>query len=162
MSLYHIDYPENTLKTSQNPYTTADSVDLSQDQLPHSYDFPPCHAQQSKHLRMHICIAMHIYLPPSQQDNLTSPIHHEDEFEEASFCLIIHNRIWICCCDACCKEAIWIWMFLGDILHSLMKLMVLYCDNQSAIAVAKNDQYHARTKHIDSQYHFIWNQLAGR
>ena len=40
-------------------------------------------------------------------------------------------------------------MFLRDILHPLTKLMLLYCDNQSAIAVAKNDQYHARMKHID-------------
>ena len=37
------------------------------------------------------------------------------------------------------KEAIWIRMFLGDILCPLMKTMVLYSDNQSAIAVAKND-----------------------
>ena len=47
------------------------------------------------------------------------------------------------------KEAIWIRMFLGDILRPLTKPMVLYCNNQSAIAVAKNDQYHAHMKHID-------------
>ena len=33
--------------------------------------------------------------------------------------------------------------------------MLLYCDNQSAIAVAKDDQFHTRTKHIDIWYHFI-------
>ena len=33
--------------------------------------------------------------------------------------------------------------------------MLLYCNNQSAIAVAKNNQYHACTKHIDICYHFI-------
>ena len=53
------------------------------------------------------------------------------------------------------KEALWIWMFLGEILHPLMKLMLLYCDNQSAITIAKNNQYHACTKHIDIHYHFI-------
>ena len=58
------------------------------------------------------------------------------------------------------KEAIWIRMFLGDILHPLMKLMVLYCDNQSAIAVAKKDQYHVRTKHIDIRYHFIRKSIS--
>ena len=47
------------------------------------------------------------------------------------------------------KEPIWIRMSLGDILCPLKELMLLYCDNQSAIAIAKNDQYHARTKHID-------------
>ena len=53
------------------------------------------------------------------------------------------------------KEAIWICMFLGEVLHPLSKPMLLYCDNQSAIAVAKDDQFHARTKHIDIRYHFI-------
>ena len=37
------------------------------------------------------------------------------------------------------KEGLWIRMFLGEILCPLTKLMLLYCDNQSAIAVAKND-----------------------
>ena len=41
------------------------------------------------------------------------------------------------------KEAIWIRMFLGKILHPLKKPMLLYCDNQSAFAMAKNNQYHA-------------------
>ena len=58
------------------------------------------------------------------------------------------------------KEAIWIRMFLGDILRPLTKPMVLYCDNQSAIAVTKNDQYHARTKHIDIRYHFIRESIS--
>lgn len=31
----------------------------------------------------------------------------------------------------------------------------LWCDNQSAIAVAKNPAHHGRTKHIDVRYHFI-------
>ena len=33
--------------------------------------------------------------------------------------------------------------------------IVLNSDNQSAIALAKDDRYHARTKHIDIRYHFI-------
>ena len=45
--------------------------------------------------------------------------------------------------------------------------MLLYCDNQSAIAVAKDDQFHACTKHINIQYHFIcevitWNLIEVR
>ena len=51
------------------------------------------------------------------------------------------------------KEAIWIRMFLRDILRPLTKPMLLYCGNQSAITIAKNDKYHARTIHL--QYHFI-------
>lgn len=33
--------------------------------------------------------------------------------------------------------------------------VVLYCDNQGAIKLAANAQYHPRTKHIDIRYHFI-------
>lgn len=32
---------------------------------------------------------------------------------------------------------------------------MLWCDNQSTIAVAKNPSYHGRTKHIDMRFHFI-------
>ena len=38
--------------------------------------------------------------------------------------------------------------------------MLLYCNNQSAIAVVNKDQYHARTKHIDICYHFIREMVA--
>ena len=31
----------------------------------------------------------------------------------------------------------------------------LYCDSQSAIYLAKNQVYHARTKHIDMRFHKI-------
>ena len=30
----------------------------------------------------------------------------------------------------------------------------LSCDNQSCMAIAKNPMFHARTKHIEIQYHF--------
>ena len=31
----------------------------------------------------------------------------------------------------------------------------LHSDNQSAIALTKDQQYHVRTKHIDVRFHFI-------
>ena len=31
----------------------------------------------------------------------------------------------------------------------------MYCDSQSAIHLAKNLVFHARTKHIDVRYHFV-------
>ena len=33
--------------------------------------------------------------------------------------------------------------------------MKVFCDNQSALKMMKNPTYHARTKHISVQYHFI-------
>ena len=32
---------------------------------------------------------------------------------------------------------------------------LVMCDNQGAIALAKNPVHHARTKHIDVQHHFV-------
>ena len=41
--------------------------------------------------------------------------------------------------------------------------MTLFSDNQSAITLAKEHQYHARTKHIDIRFHFIrWIIEEGR
>jgi hypothetical protein len=37
--------------------------------------------------------------------------------------------------------------------------MPLLCDNQSAIRLAKNPEFHQRTKHIQIKYHFIREQL---
>ena len=35
------------------------------------------------------------------------------------------------------------------------KHVTLFCDSQSAIHLAKNQFYYARTKHIDVRYHFV-------
>ena len=48
---------------------------------------------------------------------------------------------------------------LGEYLKTLLKNkkngIVLYCDNKSAIAIAKNPVSHERSKHIFIKYHFI-------
>ena len=36
---------------------------------------------------------------------------------------------------------------------------MIYEDNQSAIAIAKNPQFHGRAKHINIKYHFIREQV---
>ena len=33
------------------------------------------------------------------------------------------------------------------------------CDNQSSIKLANNPIYHARTKHVDAQFHFVREKL---
>jgi len=52
------------------------------------------------------------------------------------------------------KEVIWLHRLIGEIFRPL-HLTPLYLDSQTAIALTKDDSYHARTKHIDIQYHFI-------
>ena len=53
------------------------------------------------------------------------------------------------------KESIWIQRLLGELGRQATGAQTLYGDNQGAIALASNPEYHARTKHIDIQYHFI-------
>ena len=38
--------------------------------------------------------------------------------------------------------------------------VMMYCDNQSALALAKNDTFHQRTKHIGIWYHLIRENVA--
>ena len=53
------------------------------------------------------------------------------------------------------KEAIWIQGLLDDLSVGQKQVTVFYY-SQSAIHLAKNQVYHARTKHIDVRYHFVW------
>ncbi|GKC60192.1 hypothetical protein Tco_1087790 [Tanacetum coccineum] len=46
--------------------------------------------------------------------------------------------------------------FLGE------KLIPLYCDSQSAIALSCNTVQHSRTKHIVVRYHFIKEQVENK
>lgn len=60
------------------------------------------------------------------------------------------------------KEAIWLRRLLAGLLGQEKEPMatVIFGDNQGAIALAKNPQFHARTKHIDIQHHFVREKQA--
>ena len=61
------------------------------------------------------------------------------------------------------KEAIKEQQYINAILSELKPILAgtaieclnIYTDSNSAIELAKNPIYHARTKHIDIQYHYI-------
>ena len=53
------------------------------------------------------------------------------------------------------KEGIWLKSFISEIGGGEGKPLTISCDNQGAIALAKDNKFHARTKHIDLRYHFI-------
>jgi hypothetical protein len=39
--------------------------------------------------------------------------------------------------------------------------LLMHCDNQSAIKLAKNPVFHARTKHIEVHHHFVRERVLG-
>ena len=60
-----------------------------------------------------------------------------------------------------CKEAVWLARLVRD-LGITIEMPTLHCDSQSAIMLAKNLVFHAKTKHIDVKYHFIRNMLEDK
>ena len=62
------------------------------------------------------------------------------------------------------KQAVWYSGLLRDIGYSkYLKddyTVPLLCDNQSAIALAENPENHARSKHIDVQFHYVRQLVA--
>jgi hypothetical protein len=60
------------------------------------------------------------------------------------------------------KEAVWLSKFLAQVLHQDQVAVVIHCDNQGAIALAKNDQFHARTKHIDIREKWVREAVAAK
>ncbi|MCO5611850.1 hypothetical protein L7F22_066109 [Adiantum nelumboides] len=57
------------------------------------------------------------------------------------------------CFTSC--EALWLRRLLGDMGAVQEQPTMLLCDNQSCMAIARNPVFHARTKHIEVQYHFV-------
>ncbi|KAI0507419.1 hypothetical protein KFK09_013544 [Dendrobium nobile] len=56
-------------------------------------------------------------------------------------------------------DVIWLRRILSDFQISLQEPTVLHCDNTSAIALANNPVFHARTKHIEVDCHFIRDHI---
>ena len=55
---------------------------------------------------------------------------------------------------SCCSQLLWITYTLSDFGEECSHVPLL-CDSTSAISVAKNLVFHAKTKHIEVRYHFL-------
>jgi hypothetical protein len=53
------------------------------------------------------------------------------------------------------KEAIWLHRLIGELFPNSLTPTTLFCDNQAALKLAINNNYHMQTKHINIQYCFI-------
>ncbi|GKC76744.1 hypothetical protein Tco_1127518 [Tanacetum coccineum] len=61
----------------------------------------------------------------------------------------------------CCASILWMKSKLSDYdIH--YKMVPIFCDNTSAIAISNNPVFHSRTKHIDIGYHSIRDHVLKR
>ena len=53
------------------------------------------------------------------------------------------------------KEGIWLKSSVREIIGGKAGALTVMADNQGAISLAKDNKFHACTKHIDLRYHFV-------
>ena len=58
-------------------------------------------------------------------------------------------------------EVVWLKRILKDLDVSINDPILLYCDNLNSFHLAQNPVFHAQTKHIEVQYHFIQESVLG-
>ena len=47
----------------------------------------------------------------------------------------------------------------NDKIFYVLNAVIIHCNNQGAVAFAKNPQFYARSKHIDIQWHYQWEKM---
>lgn len=57
-----------------------------------------------------------------------------------------------------CAETIWLSYLLQRLRYLVSSPVILYCDNLSTTYIAANPVFHACTKHIELDYHFVWKR----
>uniref|UniRef100_A0A2N9EEC7 Integrase catalytic domain-containing protein n=1 Tax=Fagus sylvatica TaxID=28930 RepID=A0A2N9EEC7_FAGSY len=59
-------------------------------------------------------------------------------------------------------EVCWLRTLLKDLGVFISEAPILWCDNISALAIASNPVFHARTKHIEVDFHFVRERVLGK
>lgn len=62
--------------------------------------------------------------------------------------------------SAASQEALWLRTLMFDLDDTVDNPLLIFEDNQAAIAICKNPQYHSRCKHIDIKYNFVRDHVA--
>lgn len=52
-------------------------------------------------------------------------------------------------------QAVWLGFLLDDFGEEQTEATPFYCDNTSAVAMARNTVFHQRSKHTGRRYHYI-------
>ena len=59
-------------------------------------------------------------------------------------------------------ELIWVEALLRELGGALKECPCLWCDNLGATYLSANPVFHARTKHIEIDYHFVRERVASK
>jgi hypothetical protein len=59
-------------------------------------------------------------------------------------------------------EMYWLRMLFKELHLPLLSSLTLWCDNSGALALASNPVFHARTKHIEVDFHFIREKVTNK
>ena len=68
--------------------------------------------------------------------------------------LSIEEAEYVAATAAAC-QAVWMRRMLRSLCQEQATATVIFCDNSSAIALSKNFVFHKRTKHIETNFHYI-------
>ncbi len=66
---------------------------------------------------------------------------------------------YISACEAA-KTAVWLSYLLQDFTGEVQTKVPLYCDNQGAVRLVYNAEFHQRTKHIQLRWHWIREKVT--
>jgi hypothetical protein len=65
-----------------------------------------------------------------------------------------YKDLWATTC-----EVVWLTKLLQDVGEEQKEPTMIKCDNQSSIKPENNLIFHATTKHVDAQFHFVREKL---
>ena len=61
--------------------------------------------------------------------------------------------------SACTRHVTWLRTMFQDLGYRQEDPTPIFCDNQAAISLSHDFQFHAKSKHIDIQHHFIRDKV---
>ena len=59
-------------------------------------------------------------------------------------------------------ECVWLRRLMDDLGVGQPSATTILTDSQSALALARNQDFHAHTKHIEVHYHYVRERLSAR
>lgn len=78
--------------------------------------------------------------------------------KQRSISLSTTESEYVAACEGV-KELIWMMRLYNNLVKTKVNA-ILFMDNQSAIKLIRNPEFHKRTKHIDVKFHFIREKFS--